>query len=150
MPIVTEGRAVIDTSAQIAWTVLADYSNDPLWRQGVTRMEQSPPGEVFDGAIVVEELHVLGRLTRTRIEVRDVRPGVSFAWRAVDGTDARGTRSLVPLGEGRCELRTWRQIRLRGADRLLGPLVAGVMARAERGDVHRAVGLVTERLRKQV
>ena len=54
MPIVTEGRAVIDAPAQAAWAVLADYANDPLWRQGVDRMEQTPPGEALDGAQVVE------------------------------------------------------------------------------------------------
>ena len=92
---------------------------------------------------------MLGRLTRTRIEVHDVRPGASFAWRAVDGTGAHGIRSIKPLGDDRCELRTWRQIRLAGADRLLQPIVARVMARTERGDVLRAAALVAERTRRQ-
>ncbi|MEZ3160293.1 SRPBCC family protein [Microbacterium sp. BWT-B31] len=146
MPIITEGRAIIEAPPSAAWAALADYANDVLWRKAVNRMDQDPPGEVFEGAAVVEELRILGRVVQTRIEVHDVRPGSSFAWRAIDGSAAFGTRSVVPLGTDRCELRTWRQIGLTGADRLLQPLVAWVLRRAERADVRRAA-LVVEQAR---
>ena len=38
MPIITEARAVIAAPAAVAWRLLADYANDPLWRARVRRM----------------------------------------------------------------------------------------------------------------
>lgn len=147
MTIITSGRVVIDATTAVAWAILADYTNDPRWRHGVERMEQTPPGEVFDHAPVVEELRILGRLVRTPIEVHAVRPGSSFAWRATDGTDTHGTRSIVALDDGRCELHTWRRIALTGADRLLQPVVSLIMSRNERRDLQRAAALVAEAMR---
>lgn len=141
MVIITEGRAAIAATPAQAWAFLADYANDPRWRTGVERMQQTPPGMVFDGAPVVEDLRLLGRLTTTHIEVFDVRPEVSFSWRAVDGSHARGTRTLAPR-DGGCELVTWREIALTGADRLLQPLVSAVMSRQERANVLRAARLI--------
>lgn len=144
-PVTTKASTVIDAPAEAAWAVLGDYANDPLWRSAVARMEQTPPGPVHDGATAVEELHTFGRTVVTRIELHDVRPGAGFAWRAIDGTDAHGTRTVVSLGADRCEVRTHREIGLRGADRLLQPIVAWSMARAEREDLRRAAVLVVER-----
>ncbi|MGB4779990.1 SRPBCC family protein [Microbacterium sp.] len=143
--VLTRASAVIEAPADAAWAVLGDYANDPLWRRAVSRMEQTPPGIVHDGAQAVEELQTLGRTVVTRVELHDVLPGRSFAWRAVDGTDAHGTRAIVPLDDGRCALRTERRIGLTGADRLLQPLVSWVMARAERADLARAAALVLAR-----
>ncbi len=140
--VVTKASAVIESSAETAWRVLGDYTYDPQWRGAVRRMDQSPPGMVHDGARAVEELRILGRTVVTRVELHDVRPGASFAWHAIDGSDAYGTRTLVALSEDRCELRTERHVRLTGADRVLRPLVAWVMAGAERADVARAAELV--------
>lgn len=136
---------VIQAPAAAAWEVLGDYAHDPAWRSGVSRMEQTPPGVVHDGATAEEDLRVLGRRVTTRVELHDVRDGGGFSWRAVDGTDARGTRTIVALDAARCELRTEREIRLVGADRLLAPLVRWVMARAERADLARAAALVERR-----
>ncbi|MBA4248768.1 MAG: hypothetical protein C0444_10835 [Microbacterium sp.] len=144
VPVVTQGRAVIDVPASTAWALLADYANDPLWRKGVTRMDQRPQGLVCDGAHVVEELRILGRTVVTQIELHDVQPGTSFAWRAIDGPGAHGTRAIIPLGSARCEIRTYREITLRGLDRLLHPVVSWSMARTERDDLRRAAALVAE------
>jgi hypothetical protein len=142
MSIVTKGRVVVEAPAAATWRMLADYANDPLWRGAVSRMDQSPLGLVQDGVVVVEELRTFGRTVTTRIEVHDVRLGTEFAWRAIDGTDAYGTRTIIPLGPARCEIRTYREIGLRGADRLLEPFVSWSMARAERDDLRRAAALV--------
>lgn len=145
MPVITQGRAIIEAPASTAWGLLADYANDPLWRKAVSRMDQTPEGPVREGAHAVEELHIFGRTVVTRIELHDVQPGESFAWRAIDGPGAHGTRAIVTLGPSRCELRTYREITLRGLDRLLHPIVSWSMARAERADVRRAAALVVAR-----
>ncbi len=142
MTITTKAQVIINTSPDVAWTVLADYANDPLWRENVLRMEQSPSGPVFDGAQVIEELRVLGRNITTRIEVSDVRPFTGFSWRAVDGTKAHGTRTLEELPDGTCLLVTERQITLQGLELLLEPLIGWLMNRTEQADVARAAALV--------
>lgn len=142
MPIITEARAVIAAPAAVAWRLLADYANDPLWRARVRRMEQSPPGQVFPGATAVEEIRVLGTLSRAVVEVVTVTPGTSFTWRAIDGADAEGHRTITALGDDRCELHTWRVIRLSGAQAWGEPLARWALTRGERADVQRAAALV--------
>lgn len=145
MPVTTAARVIIHAPRAAAWEVVADYANDPLWRGGVSRMDQTPPGEVREGAPVVEELRVLGRLVRTELEVWEVRTGEMFSWRATDGTNAHGTRTITTVDETTCELHTWRRIHLTGADRLLQPLVAWIFSRNERKDLRRVAHLIAER-----
>ncbi|MFD2840596.1 SRPBCC family protein [Populibacterium corticicola] len=145
MTIKTTAQAIINASPDVAWTILADYANDPLWRENVLKMEQSPSGPVFDGAQAIEELRVLGRSITTHIEVSDVRPLTGFSWRAVDGTKAHGIRTLEELPDGKCLFKTERQITLQGVERLLEPLVGWLMNRTERKDVLRAAILVERR-----
>ena len=135
-------RSAIAAPAAVAWAVLADYAHDPSWRKGVSRMEQSTPGPVHDGARVVEQLRVLGRDIRSDVTVHDVVPGESFAWRVVDGADAHGVRRIVAHGVDRCELVTEKVLVLTGTERLLAPLIAWTIRRTEAGDARRAAALV--------
>lgn len=141
-PIITTASAPIRASATAAWAVLGDYANDPLWRAAVTRMDQTPPGPVQNGATALEEVRMFGRRVLTRVELHDVVAGVEFSWRAIDGIQAHGIRRIVPSGTDGCEVHTRREVWLRGADRLAQPLVAWSMARAERSDLHRAATMI--------
>lgn len=141
----TQAVSRIESSLASASAVLGDYAQDPLWRRAVARMEPTPRGMVRDGTHAVEELRTFGRTVVTLVEVYDVEPGRGFAWRAIDGTDAHGTRILTALSDELCELRTERVIRLTGADQLLAPLVSWTLARAERADHGRAAALVMAR-----
>lgn len=141
-PIITTASAPILASADAAWAVLGDYANDPLWRGAVTRMDQTPPGPVHDGATALEEVRMFGRTVLTRVELHDVVAGREFSWRSIGGVQAHGIRRIVPIGTDRCEVHTRREVTLRGADRLLQPVVAWSMARAERSDLHRAAAMI--------
>ncbi|GMA23070.1 hypothetical protein GCM10025864_08290 [Luteimicrobium album] len=60
----------------------------------------------------------------------DVDPGRSFAWRTVSGTDADGTRTVVPSGPGRCRVVLRTVSRPSGAlETVLRPLVARALRR---------------------
>ena len=149
-PIITAASASIRASADAAWAVLGDYANDPLWRAAVTRMDQTPPGPVHNGATALEEVRMFGRTVLTRVELHGVVPGLEFSWRAIDGIQAHGIRRIVPIGTDRCEVHTRREVWLRGADRLFQPLVAWSMARAERSDLHRAAAMIERQAAERV
>lgn len=146
-PIRIVSRAPIAAPATSAWALLSDYANDPLWRHGVSRMEQTPAGPVRDGARVVEELRVLGRDIRSDVEVHDVVSGESFGWRVVGGADAHGARRIEAHADDRCELITEKVLVLHGADRLLAPLIAWTIRRTEAADARRAAALVEDAAR---
>jgi len=149
-PIITTASAPIRASADAAWAVLGDYANDPLWRAAVTRMDQTPPGPVHNGATALEEVRMFGRRVLTRVELHDVVTGVGFSWRSIDGVQAHGIRKIVPIGSDHCEVHTRREVWLRGADRLVQPLVAWSMARAERSDLHRAAAMIERQAAERV
>lgn len=138
-------RAMVAAPASDAWRLLSTYADDPLWRRGVSRMDQDPPGPVIDGARTTEVLRMLGRTMHNVAVVSDVRPGESFSWRVVDGVDADGSRRVIALGDDRSEIVIDKRVRLAPSDRMLRPLVALVLARTERGDVRRAVRLIEQR-----
>ena len=59
-PITVRTSARVAAPAADAWEFLSLYANDPLWRRGVTRMDQAPAGPVVDGASTDEELACWG------------------------------------------------------------------------------------------
>lgn len=136
-------RSTIDAPVELAWSVLGDYANDVQWRHGLRRMEQRPHGQVVEGALVTEELVVMGRTVVSDVVVHDVEPGRSFSWRVGDGSSARGTRRLIPIDAGRCELVLEKRLELTGFDRLLLPIVSSVVRRTEQRDADAAAALVS-------
>lgn len=86
----------LDASLERVWSVIADYTLDPTWREGV-QMRQEPPGLVREGTQTFEALRMLGSLHHTEAVVHDVHPGRSFRFRSRDGR-VSGSRELEPSG----------------------------------------------------
>ena len=123
----------VDVPAERAWQVVASYGYDAVWRVGVESMTQDPPtgGTVVDGTRTVERYRILGTRTVNVARIFDLDPGRSFSWRTVSGTDAEGTRAVVPLGPDRCRivLRTLSRPS-GGLETVLRPLVARALRRS--------------------
>ncbi|MDK1472343.1 SRPBCC family protein [Streptomyces sp. 549] len=134
-PIAVRSSAAVLAPAGFVWDFLRVYDNDLIWRSGLEKMTQSPPGPVRDGARVEETLRVLGRVVESLIEVSDVREGHSFAWRVTEGAIAQGSRSVTATGADSCRVDIVKQVTLTGSDRLLRPLIAAVVKRTERKDL---------------
>jgi uncharacterized membrane protein len=138
----------IDRPAAEVWDVLADYGNDPAWRRGVATMAPEPPGPVRVGTTTAEEMRFGGQTRHNPGEVLAVDPGRSFRWRTLDGgAHAEGSRSVVPLDDGRCRVRLELTVRPHGFDALLAPLLGPMLRRTVRGDLARLQALVTARVR---
>ncbi|WP_306371454.1 SRPBCC family protein [Nocardiopsis sp. CC223A] len=142
-PITARSSIAVHAPAAFVWDFLRVYDNDPLWRSGLERMAQDPPGPVRDGARVEETLRVLGRTVESLVEVSDVRDG-GFTWRVTRGAIAEGSRSVTTTGADSCRVDVVKRVTLTGSDRLLTPLLTIVIRRTELGDLQRAKHLLEQ------
>ena len=125
---------VIDRPAAEVWALVADYDVDPHWRKGVSAMNAQPPGLVRTGTTALEVLRFAGRTYRIPGEVMGVRAGHSFDWNA---SKARGTRRVESVDESRCMVELTMHVRLHGAERVFGRLLARMMRNTLIGDLGR-------------
>ena len=130
-------RRDIGLPAEVVWSVLADYHNDPFWRRGVTRMESSARGSVATGMTTVEDMRLAGRGYRNLGVVTGVDPGVRFTWRTTDGAQANGARSVEVHSDVSCVVRLELHVRVPGAQRLATPLLGMMLRRNLIGDLKR-------------
>ena len=140
-------RAAIElpVSTSTAWRFIADYAHDVEWRSGVRAMSSEPPGVVVVGAQTAEELRFGGTTYRNLGEVTAVEHERSLSWRTTSGADARGSRSLEPLGGERCRLTLELTVVPSGRERLLAPILVRLLARNLRRDVRRARDVLASR-----
>jgi len=126
----------VDVPAARAWQVVANYRYDAAWRVGVESMTQEPPvgalgnGTVVDGTRTVEHYRILGTRSLNVARIFDVDPGRAFSWRTVSGTDAEGTRTVVPLDADHCRVVLRTVSRPHGVENLVRPLVGPALRRS--------------------
>jgi hypothetical protein len=147
-PLTARSSTIVHAPAPFVWDFLRLYDNDLLWRSGLEKMAQDPPGPVRDGARVEESLRVLGRTVHSLVEVSDVHEH-GFTWRVTRGATAEGSRSVVPVDTGSCRVDIVKHVTLTGGDRLLTPLLTLVIRRTEHQDLQRAKELIEARWRAQ-
>lgn len=131
----------IDVHAAVAWRIVAHQERDPEWRHGVREMGSDPAGEVTVGARTDEVITVAGRTYRNVGRIDHVDMGRSFTWHTVEGADAHGSRTVRPLGDGRCEVTMELVVHPAGLDRLLAPVTGRVLGRSLRRDVRALAAL---------
>jgi uncharacterized protein YndB with AHSA1/START domain len=132
--LVTESVTIRRSPADV-YAFVADYDNDPRWRDGVTEMTATPNGSVRDGTKVREVLRFGGRAHVTETTISDVVPGRSFVFQgAGTGGAVWGRRTVEPTAEG-ARLTTELRVTSRGALRVLEPLLAPMFRRATRRDL---------------
>jgi uncharacterized protein YndB with AHSA1/START domain len=135
--------ATIEAPADAAWAIVADYDRDPQWRAGVSTMAPTPSGPVSVGTTTAEVVRFGGRTYRNAGQVTAVDPGRRFSWRTTSGTEADGSRSVRPLGDGRCEITLELTVRPHGTERLLRPVLARMLDRGMAGDLDRLAALAS-------
>ena len=101
-------------------------------------MNPQPPGRLRTGTTTLEVLRFGGRTYRIPGEVKDLRAGHSFAWTA---SKAHGTRSVEPVDGSSCTVALTMHVRLAGAERVLGRLLARKMRHNLAGDLGRLAAL---------
>lgn len=132
----------VDAPAADVWSVLADHRRDAEWREGVERMVPTPDGLVEAGTTTSEDLRVMGRLRHNDGLVTAVEPGARFEWRTTTGAVASGARAVRPLGARRSRVQLELRVTPTGPDRLLTPMLRGMLDRLLAGDLDRLRALV--------
>ena len=125
----------IDAPATAVWAVLSDYSRDAEWRADVLEMRAEPAGPIAVGVVTHEVMRVGGRTYRNTGVVERVEPGRRLDWRTTAGADAHGSRTVEPLGEGRCRVTMALHVVPHGVNRLLAPVLRPMLAKGLRRDL---------------
>jgi hypothetical protein len=95
----------IDCPAADAFAVVSDFSRNPEWQQGMVACRWTSEGGLALGATYEQEARFLGKAILTTFEVTELDPGRSVSIASVVSTfPIRVTRSVQPLGEGRCRV----------------------------------------------
>lgn len=152
MPVMETSAAVeVAVPAQDAFAFVADATNNPRWQKGMvdcTWLADEPPIGV--GSRYRQHARFMGRDVRSIFEVTEYVDGQVIAARTLrvdEGGVAGGfpitfRRSVEPVGEGRCRVRT---VVTGEPGRFFG-LAAGPLAwmvrRSIRGDYQRLVGVL--------
>ena len=142
-PIVVRSRIRVDAPASSTWQILADYRHDSRWRLGVISMSQDTPGVVIDGTRTSEDFRMLGtRMTNLAIIDR-VEPGREFHWKTTSGTDADGTRTVIPITPTTCDVQLETVSRPSGfVETLLRPLIRRTLQRSLDASLERLKALI--------
>ncbi len=96
----------IARSAEEVFSYLSNFENNPAWQAGMVaaRYTTEPPQRV--GSTYEQEARFLGRPVITSFEITALEPGRSVSIESVVSTfPISVTRSVEPLGEGRCRVR---------------------------------------------
>lgn len=112
-----------------------DWSQDPSWRTSVRRITVHPSGPAVVGQRILEELNLAGRTFITPTQIESVHP-YRVTWAGGNAQlSIRGWREIEPVGTSACRLKQVIDVDLRGALRLLTPLLALLYRRQMRADL---------------
>lgn len=129
---------VIALPTEAVFEFVSSYENDPLWREGISAMTQTPPGSPHVGTRTVEVGRFLGRRLVTSGEVTASEAGRMVAFRGLmAGTPVSSSRTVEPVGERQAAFTYRASAQLRGVYRLLEPLVAASFRRRLSRDLRR-------------
>jgi len=135
----------IDVDAATVWAIVADYSNDVLWRSGVVSMVSAPVGPVDAGTTTEEVIKVAGRIWTNLGVVTSVEPDRKFRWQTTSGVQASGSRQVSSLDDDRSRVSLELHVTPTGFDRLVATIASPVLRRNVRKDALALRALLTER-----
>lgn len=115
------------------WAVLSDYDQDHRWRADVVTMIPTPSGPARPGTTTHEVVRFLGSDYVTDATITLVEEGLDgrrlrFEG-AGDGTVVVGERSVAESPDGTAVVHTSLDVTMKGAMRLVQPLLGRVYAR---------------------
>lgn len=118
-----EGELFIDASPEAVFDTVADERNEPRYNPRIARAEKTSDGPVGQGSRFLAEPRSGGWRTATAVDIVEYRrPGRLRIETRSSFLDTEGVLTFTPADRGTLMRWSWR-VRLRGAARILGPVL---------------------------
>ncbi len=128
----------IERPAGEVFSYVADMANNPDWQKGQVSCEWTSPPPIAVGSTYDQHAKFLGRSIRTSFEVTEFEPGRSIRIVSTSGPmPIDVTRSVVAIGEGRCEVSAIVRGEPPGLMKKASPVVDRLVKRSVSGDYDR-------------
>lgn len=137
-------RTEVDVPAAVAFSFVADFSNNPAWQSGIrsTDWTSAPPirvGSTYDQEVEYRDL-------ATSYEVTDLERGRSITTESREGATiaTKVTRRVDPLSGSRCRITVDLVGRPHGFRRMIKPLLVRMIRDSTEADYRRLKRLLEE------
>jgi hypothetical protein len=122
---------------------VADMANNPEWQGGMERCTWTSDPPLRLGSTYDQEARFLGRSIVSSFEVVEYEPGHLIRIKTTGGSmPIDVTRTVEPLGPGRCRVEAVVRGEATGPMRLLGPVLPRLVGRSVDGDYRRLKALL--------
>lgn len=134
---------VIECPVESVAAYAADPSNAPNWLVNIQSVTWKTPRPLRVGSQVAFEAQFLGRRLEYTYEAIELIPGARLVMRSKEGPyPMETTYTWEPLRDGKTRMTIRNRAQPQGFSKVLGPLVAGAMRRANRNDLVRLKALL--------
>jgi uncharacterized membrane protein len=145
MPVDVLTEIVIDRPLERVAAYAADPSNAPEWYANIKSVEWKTPPPVAVGSRMAFVAHFLGRRLAYTYEIVELVAGERLVMRTAEGPfPMETTYTWEPHGGGKTKMTLRNRGEPTGFSKLVGPLMASAMRRANRNDLARIKQLLEQ------
>jgi uncharacterized membrane protein len=146
MPVDVLTEIVIDRPRERVAAYAADATNAPEWYVNIKSVEWRTPPPLALGSRVAFVAHFLGKKLAYIYEIVEMTPGERLVMRTADGPfPMETTYTWEDAGEGKTRMSLRNRGQPSGFSKVVGPMMAAAMRRANRKDLARLKALLEQR-----
>ena len=139
-------ETVIDRPREQVAAYAGDPSNAPAWYVNIKSVEWKTPPPLTLGSRLAFVAHFLGKKLAYIYEIVEMTPGSRLVMRTADGPfPMETTYTWEDAGEGKTRMALRNRGQPSGFSKLVGPMMAVAMRRANRKDLARLKSLLEQR-----
>ena len=138
-------KIVIDRPRDQVAAYSGDPSNAPLWYVNIKSVEWKTPPPLGLGSRLAFVAHFLGKKLAYVYEIVEMTPGARLVMRTADGPfPMETTYTWEDAGEGKTQMALRNRGQPSGFSKVVGPVMAAAMRRANRKDLARLKSLLEQ------